>query len=161
MTIASKPHIPFLWGIFLRLDSSSSCCDAPEAFYCRFKNFVQCTSYNIQMLCTKSLLMRFSSRPGVYNTWSAWKRDLYCTFIFEEHPISLSELWKFNLTFFINVSQSKSQSANWEALTLCARGKIAGFCRQARSIGHNENPLKRVLLRNMSQSCTLLDGART
>ena len=25
MTIASKPNIPFLWGIFLRLGSSSSC----------------------------------------------------------------------------------------------------------------------------------------
>ena len=25
VTTASKPHIPFLWGIFLRLDSSSSC----------------------------------------------------------------------------------------------------------------------------------------
>ena len=27
MTIASKPHIPFLWEIFLRLDSSSSSCE--------------------------------------------------------------------------------------------------------------------------------------
>ena len=26
MTIASKPHIPFLWRIILRLGSSSSCC---------------------------------------------------------------------------------------------------------------------------------------
>ena len=26
MTIASKPHIPFLWRNFLRLGSSSSCC---------------------------------------------------------------------------------------------------------------------------------------
>ena len=26
MTIASKPHIPLLWRIFLRLGSSSSCC---------------------------------------------------------------------------------------------------------------------------------------
>ena len=26
MTIASKPHIPFLWRIFLRFGSSSSCC---------------------------------------------------------------------------------------------------------------------------------------
>ena len=26
--LASKPHIPFLWGIFLRLGSTSSCCDA-------------------------------------------------------------------------------------------------------------------------------------
>ena len=26
MTIASKPHIPLVWRIFLRLDSSSSCC---------------------------------------------------------------------------------------------------------------------------------------
>ena len=26
MTIASKPHIPFLWRIFLRLSSTSSCC---------------------------------------------------------------------------------------------------------------------------------------
>ena len=25
------------------------------------------------MLCTKLLLTRFSSRPGVYNAWSAWK----------------------------------------------------------------------------------------
>ena len=30
MTTASKLHIPFLWGIFLRLDSSSSCCGACE-----------------------------------------------------------------------------------------------------------------------------------
>ena len=26
MELASKPHIPFLWGIFFRLDYSSSCC---------------------------------------------------------------------------------------------------------------------------------------
>ena len=27
LTIASNPHIPFLWSIFLRLGSSSSCCE--------------------------------------------------------------------------------------------------------------------------------------
>ena len=41
MTIASKPHIPFLWGIFLRLDSSSSCCDGCLAsFFCQRDNIM-------------------------------------------------------------------------------------------------------------------------
>ena len=32
MTIVSKPHIPFLWRIFLRLGSSSPCCDLSLSF---------------------------------------------------------------------------------------------------------------------------------
>ena len=33
MAIASKPHIPFLWRIFLKLGSTSSCCAEPAASF--------------------------------------------------------------------------------------------------------------------------------
>ena len=38
-----------------------------------YKSFVQCTAQHIQMSCTMSPMTRFSSRPGVYKAWSAWK----------------------------------------------------------------------------------------
>ena len=36
MTIASRPHIPFLWWVFLRLGSTSSRC-APTTFFTQFQ----------------------------------------------------------------------------------------------------------------------------
>ena len=58
MTIASKPHIPFLWRIFLRLDSNSSC---SESFY--ILTFVPLTLQNIEYLAISKINNKLLSNP--------------------------------------------------------------------------------------------------
>ena len=48
---------------------------APEAFTVGYKILYN-APHNISRCCTKSPMTQFSSRPGVYKAWSAWKKKV-------------------------------------------------------------------------------------
>ena len=61
MTMASRPHIPFLWGFFLMLDSSSSCCGRKRRREDSDTNWIGLLHWQKDLICSQ----RWS-----YSTWS-------------------------------------------------------------------------------------------
>ena len=75
MTIASKPHIPFLWRLFLRLGSSSSCCVQKTLYHTRAPRvfFIYLPYLNQRWRCVQSSLLLYSNVNGLVKCerWTA------------------------------------------------------------------------------------------
>ena len=94
MTMASKLHIPFLWRIFLRLGSSSSCCEqllrSRVQANKKWRRYLKCWKQIIRIIQLQIILLLYwyvldmNINMFVISTFNCWRL---------EHSFSLQGLW--------------------------------------------------------------------
>ena len=120
MTIASKPHIPFLWGIFLRLDSSSSCCGR----FCDPNYLALLGSTSIKVCCLTSKIWKRFTIHNRNKNWDekpttdsphtgAQLKDSLSSALFFILPLKLCALLYF-AKYHATVENVVIGSASWE-----------------------------------------------
>ena len=113
MTIASKPHISFLWRIFLRLGSSSSCCEAFTT-YCNIYIDTNVTSslFKYTIVFTLYCLCQHNFFNSVVICYVHGTNVCYChVYIHTPFPQCFSQLAIFSLT--LGVTKKLFKKSNY------------------------------------------------